>query len=124
MNMEKTLTITVVGDVFMPGTVRWSNGDFVENDEELGKQVMDKVALYFLKSDVNFCNLEAPISDKGKPMAGRAAAFRSYPSMAEILKKNGISFVSLANNHSLDYGWEALVDTITRLGQIKIKRLQ
>lgn len=120
MNSETILTFTAVGDVFMPGTVRWSNGDIIEANEELGKKVMDKVKPYFLQSDINFCNLEAPISDKGKPIAGRAAAFRSYPSMAEILKDSGISFVSLANNHSLDYGWEALADTIARLEQLGI----
>jgi poly-gamma-glutamate synthesis protein (capsule biosynthesis protein) len=113
--MEENLTITAAGDVFMPGTVRWSNGDYVENDKKSGKNVLDKVAPYFLKSDINFCNLEAPISDKGKPIAGRSAAFRSYPGMEEILKKSGITFVSLANNHSLDYGWEALSDTMERL---------
>jgi poly-gamma-glutamate synthesis protein (capsule biosynthesis protein) len=118
--MEQTLTITAVGDVFMPGTVRWSNGDFVATDEEIAKRVLDKVAPYFLKSDINFCNLEAPISDKGKPIAGRAAAFRSYLSMTEVLKKSGISFVSQANNHSQDYGWEALADTIARLDQMGI----
>lgn len=116
----KTLTITAVGDVFMPGTVRWSNGDFPAVDEEIGKKVLDKVAPYFLKSDVNFCNLEAPISDKGRPASGRAAAFRSYPGMEDILKKAGISFVALANNHTQDYGWEALKDTIERLDKVGI----
>ncbi|GAB4115783.1 MAG: hypothetical protein Kow00103_10820 [Candidatus Caldatribacteriota bacterium] len=120
MNKERILKITAAGDVFMPGTVRWSNGDFVAADEEKGKLVMDKVVDCFLNSDINFCNLEAPISDRGKPMAGRAAAFRSYPSMAEVLKKNNITFVSLANNHSLDYGWEALADTMARLDSLGI----
>lgn len=116
----RLLTFTAVGDVFMPGTVRWSNGDFPAVDEETGKQVLDKVSPYFAKSDLNFCNLEAPVSDKGKPASGRAAAFRSYPSMVEVLKKAGISFVSLANNHTQDYGWEALRDTIERLDQVGI----
>ncbi len=31
---EKTLTFTAVGDVFMPGTVHWSNGDCPAVDEE------------------------------------------------------------------------------------------
>ncbi|MCL4487447.1 MAG: CapA family protein [Chloroflexi bacterium] len=117
---EKTLTFTAVGDVFMPGTVHWSNGDCPAVDEEIGKRVLDQVAPYFLKSDVTFCNLEAAISDKGKPVSGRAAAFRSYPGMEHILKKAGISIVSLANNHTQDYGWEALNDTIERLDKVGI----
>jgi len=35
--------------------------------------------------------------------------------MDELLTKARIDFVSLANNHSQDYGWEALVDTMERL---------
>lgn len=116
----KTLTITAVGDVFMPGTVRWSNGDITAADEEFGKQVLDNVAPHFCGSDVVFCNLESPISDKGKPVPGRATAFRSYPSMAQVLKQAGISFVSLANNHIQDYGWEALKDAMERLDELGI----
>lgn len=109
------LTLTAVGDVFLPGTVRFVDGKVLSSDEKLAKTVLDAVAPYFHRSDVNFCNLEAPISEKGKPQAGRYAAFRSYPAMADVLKKAGIDFVSLANNHSIDYGWEALSDTMARL---------
>ncbi len=116
----KKLMLTAVGDVFMPGTVRWSNGDFPAADEEFGRQVLDQVAPHFLKSDITFCNLEAPISDKGKPASGRAAAFRSYPGMEDILKRSGITFVSLANNHTQDYGWQALADTMERLDRVGI----
>jgi poly-gamma-glutamate synthesis protein (capsule biosynthesis protein) len=37
--------------------------------------------------------------------------------MIEVLKKGAMDFVSLANNHSLDYGWEAPSDTMDLLRQ-------
>ncbi len=37
--------------------------------------------------------------------------------MVEVLRKGRIDFVSLANNHSIDYGWEALSDTMDLLNQ-------
>jgi poly-gamma-glutamate capsule biosynthesis protein CapA/YwtB (metallophosphatase superfamily) len=111
------LLLTAVGDVFLPGTVRFVDGKILASDEELGKTVFDKVAPYFQKSDVNFCNLESALSNKGNPQAGRYAAFRSYPSMVEVLKKGRIDFVSLANNHSQDYGWDALSDSMDLLRQ-------
>lgn len=114
---DNQLLLTAVGDVFLPGTVRFVDGKILASDEELGKTVFDKVAPYFQKSDVNFCNLEAALSNKGNPQAGRYASFRSYPSMVEVLKKGRIDFVSLANNHSIDYGWEALSDTMDLLNQ-------
>ncbi len=111
------LLLSAVGDAFLPGTVRFVDGKVLSSDEELGKTVFDKVAPYFQKSDINFCNLEASLSHKGNPQAGRYAAFRSFPSMIEVLKKGAMDFVSLANNHSLDYGWEALSDTMDLLRQ-------
>jgi poly-gamma-glutamate capsule biosynthesis protein CapA/YwtB (metallophosphatase superfamily) len=112
-----SLLLTAVGDVFLPGTVRFVDGKILGSDEELGTSVLDPVVPYFQKSDVNFCNLEASLSNKGTPQAGRYAAFRSYPSMVEVLKKAKIDFVSLANNHSQDYGWEALSDSMDLLRQ-------
>ena len=109
------LLLTAAGDVFLPGTVRFVDGKVLSSDEEGGKTVFDRVAPYFQKSDVNFCNLEAALSKKGNPQAGRYAAFRSFPSMIEVLKKGNVDFVSLANNHSLDYGWDALSDTMDLL---------
>lgn len=112
---SKKLIFTAVGDMFLPGSVRWVDEKKFFSDEAFGKTILDKVAPYFKKSDINFGNLESPISDKGQPQAGRYASFRSYTSMADVLKNAGIDFVSLANNHSLDYGWEAAVDTMERL---------
>jgi poly-gamma-glutamate synthesis protein (capsule biosynthesis protein) len=114
---DHQLLLTAVGDVFLPGTVRFVDGRILESDEEFGKTIFDHVVPYFHKSDINFCNLEAALSNKGNPQAGRYAAFRSYPSMIEVLKKGRIDFVSLANNHSTDYGWDALSDTMDILSQ-------
>jgi len=111
----KQLTFTAVGDVFLPGTVRFVDGKVLSSDKNPGKTVLDPMIPYFHRSDVNFCNLEAPISSKGAPQAGRYASFRSYLGMEDVLKKARIDFVSLANNHSIDYGWAALSDTMARL---------
>ena len=114
---ENQLTLTAVGDVFLAGIVRFIDGRILESDEQLGKTAFDKVLPYFHNSDVNFCNLEAALSTRGTPVAGRLASFRSYPSMVEVLKKGQIDFVSLANNHSTDYGWDALSETMEILSQ-------
>ncbi|MDW7675464.1 MAG: CapA family protein [Bacillota bacterium] len=122
MITENLLTFSAVGDVYMAGIRRWPDGYFVLADEEMGKKALDKVAPYFLKSDVNFCNLEGVITNNGRPIAGKSNVYlSSYPSMVEVLKKAGINIVSLANNHILDYRWEAIDDTIARLDKVGIK---
>ncbi len=65
-------------------------------------------------ADIAFCNLECPLSQRGVPRR-RRFLFRADPKHAHTLKTNGFDVVSVANNHTLDYGREALTDTISAL---------
>lgn len=65
-------------------------------------------------ADIAFCNLECPLSLRGVPRR-RKFLFRADPKYANTLKANGFGVVSVANNHTLDYGREALTDTISAL---------
>jgi poly-gamma-glutamate synthesis protein (capsule biosynthesis protein) len=65
-------------------------------------------------ADIAFCNLECPLSARGRP-AQKKYVFRAPASTAESLRAAGIDLVSLANNHSLDYGRQALKDTLEAL---------
>ncbi len=60
--------------------------------------------------DLAFCNLECPMSSRGKP-AAKDIDFRADSSHVEVLKRSGFDIFSLANNHMLDYGPQALSDT-------------
>ncbi|NTV52434.1 MAG: CapA family protein, partial [Candidatus Firestonebacteria bacterium] len=70
---------------------------------------------FFRKADVGLVNLESPISARGKVIKGKKFTFRSQPSAAPALHRAGITAVSLANNHILDYGPPALADTLQAL---------
>jgi len=63
------------------------------------------------RADLAFANLEVPLSRRGHP-ADKPIAFRASPSLATELARIGLGVVSLANNHALDYGADALLDTI------------
>jgi hypothetical protein len=62
-------------------------------------------------------NLECCISDRGQPSVGpaRPFVFRAPPTAAETLAHLGVDCVTLANNHALDFGVEALIDTLEHL---------
>lgn len=62
-------------------------------------------------ADVNVCNLECVLSDGGAP-ARKEFTFRSDANNVRVLAAAGIDLVSLANNHTLDYGPEALADML------------
>jgi len=66
-------------------------------------------------SDLIFGNLELPLSPRGTPHPTKRLgfpAFRADPRAVEGLLAAGFNVLSLANNHILDYGEEALLDTI------------
>src|SRR5687768_18050094 len=67
--------------------------------------------------DLFVVNLECCISDRGGAWAGRRFHFRAPPAAAELLASWGVDCVTLANNHALDYGPDALVDTFEHLGR-------
>jgi len=65
-------------------------------------------------SDLVLGNLEAPASYRGVP-ASKGYTFRFRPQALDALKSAGFSYFSLTNNHCLDYGPEAFLDTLDNL---------
>ncbi|MGH2951214.1 MAG: CapA family protein [Solirubrobacterales bacterium] len=66
-------------------------------------------------ADVCCINLECWISERGEPAPGRVFHFRAPPAAVEALVHLGVDCVTLANNHALDFGPEALLDTLEHL---------
>lgn len=60
-------------------------------------------------------NLECVFSDRGDPWPGKVFTFRSATRNVAVLQTAGVRAVSLANNHTLDYGPLALEDCLATL---------
>jgi poly-gamma-glutamate synthesis protein (capsule biosynthesis protein) len=69
------------------------------------------------EADLFVLNLECAISDRGERWADpdKPFFFRAPPVATEALAVLGVDAVTLANNHALDYGPVALLDTIRHL---------
>ena len=67
--------------------------------------------------DLFVLNLECCISDRGErwPDPNKPFFFRAPPVAVDVLRHLGVDCVTLANNHALDYGRIALLDTIDLL---------
>jgi len=65
-------------------------------------------------ADLFVLNLECCISERGAPVP-KIFNFRAPPSAVETLVHLGVACVTLANNHALDYGEDALLDTFEHL---------
>jgi poly-gamma-glutamate capsule biosynthesis protein CapA/YwtB (metallophosphatase superfamily) len=66
-------------------------------------------------ADAVVANLECVIADRGEPWPGKVFVFRTDPKNVLTLAVARVTVVSLANNHSLDYGAEALLDCLAIL---------
>jgi poly-gamma-glutamate capsule biosynthesis protein CapA/YwtB (metallophosphatase superfamily) len=69
------------------------------------------------QADLVVLNLECCISERGRPWKapGKPFFFRAPPRAVELLVLLGTDCVTLANNHALDYGFDALADTLEHL---------
>ncbi|MBQ8382240.1 MAG: CapA family protein [Clostridia bacterium] len=75
-------------------------------------EVIDPALTALLQTaDYRIFNLECPLTDGGAPIDKCGPALRAPADAVNGLKALGADFVTLANNHILDYGEEGLADT-------------
>lgn len=92
-------------------------------DRTLGQIIVDgrldypfaKMKEELVSPDLTIGNLESALGDLGIPQEGKTYPFRSPPAAAAALALGGFDVVSLANNHAMDYGPEALLQGIDLL---------
>jgi len=73
-----------------------------------------------LTADALVLNLECVISDRGEPWPGKTFVFRSDLKNVAVLESARVTAVSLANNHVLDMGGDALGDCLNVLAERRI----
>ncbi|HSE56616.1 MAG TPA: CapA family protein [Candidatus Paceibacterota bacterium] len=106
----ETLTIAWVGDMVPPESEAYAAG------------ALTTVATPLTDADITLGNLEGTFAtsstgSKCGTGSSNCHAFRGTPTFASILKTTGFDAVSLANNHSLDFGEKGLGETETVLAK-------
>lgn len=75
--------------------------------------IVDKgIRLLFENSDLNIANLECCITDEAVNRAEKEWTFALPTKYVNAIKEAGIKLLTLANNHILDFGTDALLNTI------------
>lgn len=71
----------------------------------------------FQRADTRICNLECALTDQGSPWTAtpKVFHFRSNSSNVAVLTTARITAISLANNHTLDFGYDGLLETLATL---------
>lgn len=99
------IVINAVGDIMLAG--RWA--PYLKKS---GYGLpFDGVRTELALADINLANLESPIATGGEEFTTKKFRFRAEPELAAALRMAGINLVTLANNHSMDFGGEALAET-------------
>ncbi len=109
------ITIVAVGDItigsnFTPLIEKQGAGIFFERIESI-----------IQSADIAMASLNTSISDRGEPNPNRDPRFRAAPGLARALANAGFDTVSLATPYVMDFGIEALEDTISNLEWYNVK---
>lgn len=67
------------------------------------------------EADIFMLNNEFTFTDRGEPTPDKSYTFRSKPENVKYLFEMGADIVSLANNHTYDFGEISLLDTLDTL---------
>ena len=111
-NAEISITISVVGDCTL-GTdenfnyARSLNAYYEKNGPAY---FLKNVKSIFESDDFTIANLEGTFTDL-KTRADKTYAFKGPAEFVKILTSSSVEAVTLANNHSRDYGMQSLTDT-------------
>ena len=73
----------------------------------------------FADDDLTFANLECSLTDSNN-RTDKTFTFKCSPDYANIMVEGNVEFVTLANNHVLDYGQEGYQDTKDALDAVGI----
>ena len=117
---EERFTLTFVGDCTFGANASnsWAKSGFINIVGEDYGYPFRNVVSWFEQDECTFLNLEGPLTDTGKA-AYKEHVFRGPTSYVKILEQNSVEAVTLANNHTLDYGqegYESTVDTLKNAG--------
>jgi poly-gamma-glutamate synthesis protein (capsule biosynthesis protein) len=77
---------------------------------------------HLLGADITIANLEGALTERGESWP-KGYNFRTPPRFASGLRDAGFDLVSLANNHTMDYGAVGLTDTLASLDAVGVRRV-
>jgi poly-gamma-glutamate synthesis protein (capsule biosynthesis protein) len=112
---NEEVSFVAVGDISYSRAV----GRMVQKQKDINYPFL-KMQDYLKSADMVFGNLETPIT-QGREISDFEMIFRSDPGTEQALKNAGFSILSLANNHTPNFGEQGLKDTFKYLESADIK---
>jgi hypothetical protein len=108
------ITISAIGDIMM----HYDLQQYALIQENNYLSLFEPTNKIFLNDDLTIANLETVICDE-LPINGYPI-FNTKSLLLDAIKKSGIEVLSIANNHTLDYGTKVIKTTIDEIKKRKI----
>jgi poly-gamma-glutamate capsule biosynthesis protein CapA/YwtB (metallophosphatase superfamily) len=122
----RTLTITLTGDVGLNPTNQTVQPTGVQDGGFQTWADTTAAVAKVIDGDINFMNVETVVTnrnDLAPDLKGQSGPFnfRMHPNGLAHLVSKGFNVLSLANNHSMDYGAPGLTETLTHVAALRGK---
>ena len=118
-----TVTVTFLGDCVLGGetsTRKWDRGFFRRVRDQGYEYPFRGLTALTLSDDLTVANLECVLTDRDLPKAEKAFNFSGPAAYTGILTAGGVECVTVANNHSKDFGTDGYNDTRRALAQASV----
>ncbi len=108
------VTITFAGDILFDPNYA-GTATLIQNGGDIDKAIAPDLIAEMQAADIMMLNNEFTYSNRGEPLEEKQFTFRAKPEYVSYLHDLGVDIVSLANNHTYDYGEVAFLDTLQTL---------
>jgi Bacterial capsule synthesis protein PGA_cap len=105
--LNRPVTIAMAGDVHFEGVLRQRLAD--------PATALAPVTATLASADIAIVNLETSVGDDGRPEPGKRFTFHAPATAFDALAAAGVDVATMANNHALDFGREALPVTFAAI---------
>ncbi len=115
-NSQPRVSFCAIGDILLDRGIRRT---ILEHGVDYPFEL---ITPFISEFDLAFCNLECPVSAQGAS-TGKVYCFRADTNFFAGVKNAGFDIFSLANNHIIDWGLAACIDTrdlVERCGLIAV----
>ena len=110
---SEPITIAFAGDIHFEGPLR----ERLDDPATALAPFTETLAA----ADLAVVNLETSVGEGGAPEPGKRFTFQAPPSAFDALTAAGVDVATMANNHALDYGREALSSTFAAMRRTDLK---
>ena len=101
--------------MFFTGDVMLQYCTGLYEEQGINRLVTEYIQQEMVDADMTMINHEFPFSTRGEKAPDKQFTFRVDPKYVSALQDMGVDVASLANNHALDFGQDALLDTFSTL---------